>query len=89
MYKTLQSEHSQARNVLREYWVAKKHFSILQEQMNIPCQPRPKLCLSMGVMHNFIRTYDPDEKVMEPVSQKLWTTSPGQIQGGVMVNWKN
>jgi len=69
---------------LREYlgW-PRSTFPILQETNEYPMPTQAKIVSACGVMHNFIRTYDPDE-VLSLVSQKLWTL-PLQMPGGVMV----
>jgi len=74
--------HSQAQNVVeRIFGVAKKHFSILQETNEYPMPTQDKIVSACGVMHNFIRTYDPDE-VLEPGEPEAVDTSPADARGG-------
>jgi len=74
--------HSQAQNVVeRIFGVAKKHFSILQETNEYPMPTQAKIVSACGVMHNFIRTYDPDE-VLEPGEPEA-VTLPLQMPGGL------
>jgi len=49
--------------------------------MSIPWPTQAKIVSACGVMHNFIRTYDPDE-VLEPCEPVAVDTFPAEFTGG-------
>ena len=81
-YKELYNlRHSQAWNVVeRIFGVAKKRFAILRETNEYPMPTQAKIVSACGVIHNFIRTYDPDE-VLEPCEPEAVDTSPAEVIG--------
>jgi len=73
--------HSQAWNVVKRiFGVAKTPLPSFGKQMNIPCQPRPKLSQACVSIRNFICTYEPDE-VLDPGDPEAMDTSPEDARG--------
>jgi len=76
-YKELYNlRHSQAQNIVeRIFGVAKKCIAILRETNEYPMLTQAKIVSACGVMHNFIRTFDPDD-MPEPVEPEDEATFP-------------
>lgn len=60
--------HAQARNVVeRIFGVFKKRFQIFAKPVEWPVVTQAKLVQALAVVHNIIRTYDPQDNLLDEV----------------------